>query len=124
MKILVIYDGGCNFCKANLHWLRRLDWLHRFEGIAYQDKTLYTRYPQLRPEACEKAVHVVFPDGRTEQGGDAVREILLRLPLGFLPGLLLSIPPLRQIARRVYPVLARNRYHMRGHCDIRQPGDS
>ncbi len=122
MKSIVVYDGTCNICAANLKWLRRLDWLHRFEAVPYQDTSLYTRYSQLTLKACEEAVHVILPNGRTEKGGDAIREVLLRLPLTAPAGVVLSIPPFRQLFRRLYPVIARNRYKLGGSCPVHPGG--
>lgn len=117
-KPVVIYDGSCGLCAGNLKWLYRLDWLHQFEAAPYQDSSLYSRFPQLKPEECEKALQVVFPNGRIFSGADAFRVIFLRMPLTFLVGLLMRIPPLPSLLRRLYPILAKNRYRWGGKCEI------
>ena len=109
-KPLVIYDGGCQFCAGNLVWLRRLDWFTVFDSAPYQDPRLYERYPDLTRAACEKAMHVVFPDGRIVAGADALRAIWLRLPVTFIAGLALYVPPFHAIASRLYAIVARNRH--------------
>lgn len=112
MKPLVIYDGECAICAGNLPWLHRLDWLKRFEDLPYQSPEVYRRFPQLKPRDCEQALHVAFPDGRTYRGADAFRVIFLRMPLTWIVGVLMGIPPLPQLLRKLYPILARNRYKL------------
>jgi len=109
MKPLVVFDGECDFCAASLVWLKRLDWFHVFDSAPYQNKSLYTSHPTLSPDACEQAIHIIFPNQQIYSGSDALREIALRLPLLFWAGLLLMLPPIRQIAKKLYPLMARNR---------------
>ena len=119
MKPLVIYDGECNICAGNLPWLHRLDWFRIFDDLPYQSPELHVRHPQIRPEDCERALHVIFPNGKIYTGFDATREVFLRMPLTCLIGLVMAIPPLRQILRRLYPILARNRYRIGGKCKLK-----
>lgn len=117
-KPVVIYDGTCGICAGNLKWLYRLDTLKKFEAMPYQAENLLTLFPHLKIEDCEKAMHVVFPDGRTYTGSDGFREVFLRMPLMFVVGLMMSIPPVPLILRKLYPVLARNRYRVGGSCEL------
>ena len=117
-KPVVIYDGGCGLCAGNLKWLYRLDTLKRFDAMPYQAKDLARLFPHLNIEDCHNAMHLVFPDGRIYAGTDAFRQIFLRMPLMFLVGLLMFIPPLPWILRRLYPILARNRYRLGGTCEV------
>ena len=121
MKPLVVYDGACGLCAGNLKWLHRLDWLEIFQDIPYQDESLKTVWPKADIQACEQAMHLVFPDGRVYRGADAFREIFLRMPATFLTGILMAIPPIPALTRRLYPVLARNRYRLGGHCPVPFP---
>jgi len=125
-KPVVIYDGTCGICAGNLKWLHRLDWLKKFDDMPYQAAELTRIFPHLNLEECEKALHLVFPSGKIYQGADALRNVLLRLPVTFLAGTTASIPPLPWMLRKLYPVLARNRYRMGGTCEIaaKQPRHS
>src|SRR5438105_3932095 len=107
-KPVVIYDGACGICAGNLKWLYRLDTLKRFDSMPYQTDKLPVLFPHLNLEECEKAMHLVFPDGKTYTGTDAFREIFLRMPLMFVLGLIMSIPPIGWMLRRLYPVLAQH----------------
>lgn len=120
-KPLVIYDGTCGLCAGNLKWLRRLDWLKRFDDAPYQAEDIKRRVPQVSAEQFAQALYVAFPDGRLFSGADAFREIFLRLPATLPLGLALSLPPLGWLARRLYPVIARNRYLLGGRCEVRKP---
>jgi len=117
-KPTVIYDGTCGICAGNLKWLYRLDTLKKFDAIPYQTEDLLVRFPHLEMEECEKAMHLVFPDGRTYTGSDGFREVFLRMPLMFLFGLIMSVPPMPWVLRKLYPVLARNRYKIGGSCEL------
>jgi len=117
-KPIVIYDGACGICAGNLKWLYRLDTLKKFDSMPYQTDKLPVLFPHLNLEQCEKAMHLVFPDGKTYTGTDAFREIFLRMPLMFVLGLIMSIPPIGWMLRRLYPVLARNRYRLGGTCEL------
>jgi len=116
-KIIVIYDGSCGFCTRGITWLKRFDWLNKFNNIPYQEGSLYWTYPTLNQAACAEALHLLFPDGRLVAGADALREIFLRVPLAIPFGLLMSIRPLQPLLRKLYAVLARNRYRFGGRCD-------
>ena len=120
-KPVVIYDGACGICAGNLKWLYRLDTLKKFDAMPYQAQDLAQLFPHLNIEDCHNAMHLVFPDGRIYAGTDAFRQIFLRMPLMFLVGLLMSMPPLPWILRRLYPILARNRYRLGRACEVVLP---
>jgi predicted DCC family thiol-disulfide oxidoreductase YuxK len=117
-KPVVIYDGTCGICAGNLKWLYRLDTLKKFDATPYQADDLLRLFPHLKIEECQQTMHLVFPDGRTYKGADAFRQVFLRMPLMFLVGVLLSIPPLPWVLRKLYPILARNRYRIGGKCEL------
>jgi predicted DCC family thiol-disulfide oxidoreductase YuxK len=117
-KPLVVYDGACGICGGNLKWLYRLDWFRRFDALPYQSDEVYQACPQLTREACEQALQLVLLNGRVYSGTDAFREVFLRMPLTFPVGVLMLFPPLSWLLRKLYPILARNRYRMGGHCRL------
>ena len=117
-RALVVYDGSCGLCGGNLKWLYRFDWLQKFEALPYQSPEVYQRVPALTPAQCEKSLQLAFPDGRIFEGSDAFREVFLRMPATFLVGVLMSIPPAPWLLRKLYPIIARNRYRLGGHCQL------
>ena len=123
-KPLIIYDGSCGLCTGGTKWLHYLDWFNRFEIAPYQDKSLPSLFPKISLPAYEEAVHVIFPNEKVYKGADALRIIFLRMPLTFIFGIIAAIPPMPWILRRLYPILARNRYRLGGRCEIATPTSS
>ncbi len=119
MKTAIIYDGACGFCAKNLKWIRRLDWLKKFETLPFQDDAVYTRFPQLKREECEKAMHAVLPNQSTFAGAEAFREVFLRMPLTCPLGLILCVPPVMWVAQRCYRVVAAHRHSLGESCEVR-----
>ncbi len=119
-KPVVVFDGSCGLCTGGTKWLLCLDWLHRFDLVPYQDERLYSNFPEIKLSDYEKALYVIFPNRKSYSGADAFREIFLRMPLTFVAGMLMLIPPLPWILRKLYPILARNRYRLGGRCEIRR----
>ena len=123
-KPIVIYDGECGICGGNLHWLNRLDLFRRFVALPYQSEEVYRLCPQVKRVDCEVSLHLVLPDGRVFRGSDAFREIFLRMPLTAPLALIMAIPPLPSILRKLYPLLSENRYRLGGHCRLPPAGEA
>jgi predicted DCC family thiol-disulfide oxidoreductase YuxK len=121
---LVVYDGSCGLCAGNLKWLHRLDWLRRFDARPYQDEAVFRLVPRLDRAACEQALQLACRNGRIYSGPDAFREIFLRMPATWLVGILMAIPPMPWVLRRLYPLVARHRYRLGGHCPVKFPMDT
>ncbi len=119
-KIAVIYDGACGLCTGNVHRLHRLDWFGCIETVPFQSDEVYVRFPSLSRSECEKAMHVVLEDGRIVSGADAIREVLLRMPLTWVLGIFMAIPPLPWLLGKLYGKLAPWRHHMGGSCPARK----
>ncbi len=118
MKATIIYDGSCKICVGNLRWLYRLDWLKKFDALPYQSEDVYRQFPKLRREDCEKAMHLVFPNGHVYIGADALRKIFLRIPVTFAIGVLMAIPPIPWVLRKLYFCLVPYRYCFGGRCHL------
>ena len=73
MKPVLIYDGGCGFCKIWIHDWRQLTG-DRVEYAASQE--VGDRYPQIPLEAFKESVQLVRPDGTVASGARAVCETL------------------------------------------------
>lgn len=69
-KPVLIFDGDCNFCTV---WARR--WQHttrdQVEYLPLQDPSVAARFPELRREWFEAAVHLVEPNGLVYSGAEA-----------------------------------------------------
>lgn len=103
---LLLWDGQCGFCRRCVRWMERRDTAGVFEAMPYQEAPSPPMTPALAA-ACDRAVHLVLPDGRQLKAGRAVLHVLARL--GY-PGMrLLALPPLVWMVEAAYWVVARNR---------------
>ncbi|AKQ70746.1 hypothetical protein A176_007658 [Myxococcus hansupus] len=105
---LVLYDGGCAFCRR---WVAR--WRLRTEGrVRYRAGTWWRRWLLGIPKAdMRRALQLVEPSGRVSHGSEALFRALAASPrrgtrvaarLGLLPGVL-------HASQAVYAVVARHR---------------
>jgi predicted DCC family thiol-disulfide oxidoreductase YuxK len=116
--LIVVFDGGCGLCSAGSRWIRRLDWLGRCLPVPLQSESLYRLVPELTPAACWEAMQVVLPGGRVRSGGDAIRTLMANLPLTAPLALVLAVPPLPWLVRRLYPWLATRRRSLSAACGL------
>ena len=110
----LLYDGACRICTAQAHSLARYDTQHRLLLLDLNTRDAYERYPQITREDAQRWMHVIEPDGRIWRGADALRLVLLLLPLGRVLGALMYLPGVIWLARPLYNWFARNRYRFGG----------
>lgn len=113
---LVLYDGTCGLCRGSRRGLERLDWLKQFEWIPYQDAEVQRRAPGLDPNALAREMHVLSPQGRIYRGADALGVLFRRAPLLWPLGAIMWLPPVLWLARKLYPIIARNRLRIASSC--------
>lgn len=87
----VIYDGDCGICEACRELCGRLDWLGLFAWRRNQDPAVLRDHPGLAQGDLDAAMHLVG-GGKALSGFDAVRFILLRMPLTSWLGALMFLP--------------------------------
>lgn len=121
MKATVIYDGDCGLCTRVKAAAEELDWFGTMRWIPL-DSPEAARFGISREEL-ERSVY--FISRRTQaHGWEAVKQILLRLPLAWVAGgavirkspwaalgiaAVLS-PAFNPVGDRLYDLVARNRY--------------
>jgi predicted DCC family thiol-disulfide oxidoreductase YuxK len=110
----VIFDDDCGFCTRSVNFFRSLDWLRRYEWLARSDRALPARYPRMAADRTAGEMVSVRPDGGTLGGFYAVRDILLGLPLTFLPALFMYVPGVPLAGVPVYRWIAKNRHRFGG----------
>lgn len=121
-RALVIYDGDCGICEKFRWLLEMLDWLNRFECHPLQNHDVYKEYP-ITPEDCEAELKLITNTRKVYGGADAVIRICFKLPLVAPVGWLFWLPPLRQFARWLYPIVANNRYRISAQCGLEKPNN-
>ena len=62
---------------------------------------LAARLPEPLRSLAASRTHVITPEGRLHAGFEALRTVLLRLPISFLPSLLFWLPGVAPLARAV-----------------------
>jgi predicted DCC family thiol-disulfide oxidoreductase YuxK len=107
---VVIFDGHCRLCTAQVRKLAWWDCQHRLAYLSLHDPEVARRCPDLTHDALMKEIYVVDQRGARHRGAGAIRYLSRRLrrlwwlaPLLHIPG---SLPLwqwcYRQIARRRY----------------------
>ena len=114
MTRTVIFDGECGFCQRSIRIGKRLDWLHAIEWRARFEPGVQERFPQLVGEDTQRKMISIRPDGNTYGGFFAIRDIMLRLPLTFLPALILYLPGMSLIGVPIYRWVSSNRQRFGG----------
>ena len=113
---VVIYDGHCKFCTAQVERLARWDTKRRLSFLPLQNPKVAKLYPDLSYDQLMAEMVVVSPQGNRYGGAAAFRYLTTRLPLLYPLAPLLHLPftlPLwrwgyRQVAKRRYAIAGRS----------------
>ena len=113
---IVIYDGNCNFCKAQV---RRLDWFgkQRLSFVSLHDARVGERFPDLSFDELMEQMYVVTPSGERHGGAEAIKYLSRRLPRLWFLAPLMHIPFSLPVWRYLYRQVAKSRYQIAGSCD-------
>jgi predicted DCC family thiol-disulfide oxidoreductase YuxK len=116
---LVIYDGDCPYCQAQVARLARWDGRGRLAFVSLHDPWVTDRFPDLSREQLMQQMYVVTHDGRRYAGAEGVRYLTRRLPRLWPLAPLLHIPFSLPIWQWIYRRIARRRYQRNrtGLCD-------
>ncbi len=61
---IVLYDGQCKFCLAQVSRLNRWDWTGRLAFLSLHDPSVAERWPQLTHEQLMKEMYIVAHSGQ------------------------------------------------------------
>lgn len=115
---VVIWDGNCNFCRAQIERLRAFDSRGRLSYLSLHDPRVNDRYPELTYEQLMDQMWVVTPDRRRHGGADAVRFLSRFLPRLWWMAPVMHLPFAMPLWRYLYKALANRRYRLAGKsCD-------
>jgi predicted DCC family thiol-disulfide oxidoreductase YuxK len=98
----LIYDGTCGFCRRWVDRVGRWDRHRRLDLVPYQTADLEARFPSVTRTECAQRIHLIAVDGTVFRGAAAGREVLRRLPAGWLWVLPFHLPGGLRIAERIY----------------------
>ena len=115
---VVIYDGHCGICTAQVSKLPWWDCQKRLSYLSLHDPEIHRRWPDLSHDRLMQEMTIVDRHGRRHWGPEAIRYLTTRLrrlwwaaPMAYFPGSMFLWRPL-------YRWVARNRYRFSGKtCD-------
>lgn len=109
----VYYDTLCPFCQRTRRTLARLDWRGRLQFRDLHDRgVMEADVPGVSYQRALAEMIVRAPGGKVYGGFDALRELAWVLPPLWLVAPLLYLPGAAWVGRRLYRVIARNRYRL------------
>ncbi len=114
---VVIYDGRCPICIAQVRRLVRWDTRRRLSFMSLHDYEVYLRWPDIPCQRLAEEMLVIDCHGRCHWGAEAVRYLSRRLPLLWWAVPLLYLPGSMYLWRPLYRLVARNRYRFGRKCD-------
>ena len=85
IRLAVLYDADCGFCKWLLSILLRWDRDERLRPVALQSPEADDLLRELTPAERLASWHLVSPDGERSSGGAALPALLRTLPAGRVP---------------------------------------
>jgi predicted DCC family thiol-disulfide oxidoreductase YuxK len=115
---VVIYDGECGICSAQVKKLLWWDCQRKLSYLSLHDPEVARRWPDLSHDRLMQEMVIIDKQGKRHWGAEAVRFLtghLRRLvwaaPLLYFPGSMFLWKP-------IYRWIARNRYRLSGtECD-------
>jgi predicted DCC family thiol-disulfide oxidoreductase YuxK len=107
---VVIYDGHCRICTAQIRRLASWDWGARLSYLSLHDPRVPHSYPDLTHDALMKEMYVIDRAGRRHAGALALRYLSRRLPTLWWLAPLLHLPGTLPLWRWLYRQIANRRY--------------
>jgi predicted DCC family thiol-disulfide oxidoreductase YuxK len=118
---VLLYDGECGFCRDWIRRVQRWDRRHAIDYVPSQLRAGIPGLPALSDAALDRAVHLIFPDGRIYPGARSLPALLPLLPGGAPLALLMKVPGVQLVADRIYGWVAARRHRLGcgpGKCGI------
>ena len=115
---VVIFDGNCQLCTAQVSRLARWDTRGRLAFLSLHDPEVGRRYPHLTHEVLMRDMVVVDRHGRFHHGAAALRELARRIPRLWPLVPWLYLPGTLPLWQWLYRQVADRRYRFnRDDCD-------
>lgn len=111
-KNVLIYDGHCPFCTAQVHRLKSLAG-GMVAAESFQERGVLNRYPGLTYEECMKEIKLINTEGKIFGGAHAIFYALSLNPFLRFLRWIYPLPLFRQIFDFGYDIVAKNRYKIR-----------
>jgi predicted DCC family thiol-disulfide oxidoreductase YuxK len=111
---VVIFDGACSMCTAQVAKLLRWDRRGRLAYISLHDPEVARRWPDMSHDRLMQEMAVVDRRGRRHWGPAAIRYLTARLPMLWWAAPFTHFPGSMLVWRPLYRWIARNRYRFSG----------
>src|SRR5436190_14335030 len=118
---IVIYDGQCKFCTAQIKRLARWDSSRRLTFLSLHDPQVSKLLPDVSYDQLMHEMYLVDRSGNRYLGADAFRYLTTRLPRLYPLAPLMHLPFLLPLWHWCYRQIAKRRYWIMGksgtECD-------
>jgi predicted DCC family thiol-disulfide oxidoreductase YuxK len=115
---VVVYDGDCGMCTAQVSKLPKWDGRQRLAFLSLHDPRVRELYPDATHERLMKEMLLVDRRGGRHWGPEAIRYLTSRLPRLWWAAPLAYFPGSMALWRPLYRWVAHNRYRFGGkRCD-------
>jgi len=116
---VVIYDGRCRICSAQVGKLPWWDCQGKLSYLSLHDPEVARRWPDLSHERLMQEMVIIDVRGRRHWGAEALRYLSRRLRRLWWAAPLLHLPGSMIVWRAMYRWIARHRYRLSGGaaCD-------
>ncbi len=111
---VVIYDGDCRICTAQVGKLPWWDCQGKLSYLSLHDAEVQRRWPDLSHERMMQEMVIVDRQGRRHWGPEAIRYLSRRLRRLWWAAPFLHLPGSMLVWRPLYRWVARNRYRLSG----------
>lgn len=111
---VVVYDGHCGMCTAQVGKLPGWDSKERLAYLSLHDEEVQRRWPDVSHERLLQEMLIIDRAGGRHWGPEALRYLTLRLPRLWAAAPLAYFPGSMLLWRPVYRWIARNRYRFSG----------
>jgi predicted DCC family thiol-disulfide oxidoreductase YuxK len=111
---VVIFDGECSMCTAQVAKLLRWDGGQRLAYISLHDPEVQRRWPDMGHDRLMQEMAVVDRRGHRHWGPEAIRYLTGRLPRLWWAAPFTHFPGSMVLWRPLYRWVARNRYRFSG----------
>lgn len=111
---VVIYDGNCGICTAQIKKLPWWDCQQKLSYLSLHDPEVSERWPKMPADRLMAEMCIVDSQGQEYWGAEAVRYLTRRLRRLWWLAPLLYFPGSMVLWRPLYRWIAKNRYRLSG----------
>ncbi|MBL9122355.1 MAG: DUF393 domain-containing protein [Planctomycetaceae bacterium] len=114
---ILIYDGHCRICRAQVERLNRWDSRKSLAFLSLHDAEVARRFPDLTHDELMQQMVVIDRQGKRHWGAEAVRYLSRQLPRLWPLVPVLHLPGSLPVWRWCYRLMADWRYRLGGRVD-------